>query len=63
MYSFITAVDLLKLCKKHKVGIADITIRYEMEYSRRHRAKVMARMRKIKNVMKEAIKEGINNPD
>lgn len=62
MYSFVTAVDLLKLCKQHVAGIADITIRYEMEYSHRHRAEVMARMRKVKNVMKEAIFEGINRP-
>ncbi|MBU0668179.1 L-serine ammonia-lyase, iron-sulfur-dependent, subunit alpha, partial [Patescibacteria group bacterium] len=62
MYSFSTAKDLLKLCKTHDTGIADIAIRYEMEYSQRHRAETIARMRKIKNVMKDAINEGINNP-
>lgn len=62
MYSFKTTEELLKLCKKHEATIAEITIRYEMEHSKRHRAEVMKKMRKTMHVMRDAVQEAIKNP-
>lgn len=62
MYSFKTTEELLKLCKKHEASIAEITIRYEMEHSKRHRAEVMKKMRKTMHVMRDAVQEAIKNP-
>lgn len=62
MYSFSTAKDLLKHCKKHETKISDITIRYEMEHSQRHRAEVLRKMRKTVKIMQEAVQEAIKNP-
>lgn len=62
MYEFKTTEELLKLCKKHKVSIAEITIRYEMEHSHRHRAEILGKMRKTMKVMREAVKDAIKHP-
>lgn len=62
MYAFKTTEELLKLCKKHKTKVSDITIRYEMEHSQRHRAEVMKKMRKTMHVMRDAVQEAIKKP-
>ena len=62
-YTFTSAEQLLKLCKKHKVSIGEIAIRYEMEYSSHSRSEVMARMKKVFNVMQDAVKKAINKPE
>lgn len=62
MYQFRTTADLLKLCKKHDASMAEITIRYEMEHSSKHRADVLKKMRKTMKTMKEAVQEAIKNP-
>ncbi|MEZ4086799.1 MAG: L-serine ammonia-lyase, iron-sulfur-dependent, subunit alpha [Candidatus Gracilibacteria bacterium] len=62
MYQFRTTNDLLKLCKKHNVSMAEIAIRYEMEHSNKHRAEVLKKMRKTMKTMKEAVHEAIKNP-
>ncbi|HMR01333.1 MAG TPA: L-serine ammonia-lyase, iron-sulfur-dependent, subunit alpha, partial [Candidatus Gracilibacteria bacterium] len=62
MYHFRTTNDLLKLCKKHNVSMAEIAIRYEMEHSNKHRAEVLKKMRKTMKTMKEAVHEAIKNP-
>lgn len=63
MYSFTTAKDLQKLCKEKRAKISGIAIRYEMEFENRKRADIIAKMRKIKNTMKEAVKKGIEEPE
>lgn len=56
MYEFKTAKDLLKICKKHDQRISEITVRYEIEYSKKARAEVLLKMRKNKAIMREAVK-------
>jgi len=59
MYSFKTSQELLRLCKKHQKSISEITIRYEIEYSQKKRSEILAKMRKIKMTLREAIKAGL----
>jgi len=59
MYSFVTTKNLLSLCKKYNTKIADITVRFEMEHSVKTRTEILTKMRKVKNIMKEAVKESI----
>lgn len=63
MYSFSTAQQLLDLCNKHKLKISEVALRYEVEFSKHKKAEVLARMRKTKNVMKEAVRTAITNPE
>lgn len=63
MYSFSTAKQLIALCRKHKMPISEIAIRYEMEFAKKNRAEVMARMEKVKDVMVEATQKAIENPE
>lgn len=63
MYTFTTSKELLALCKKHKAPISEIVIRYEVAFSKRDRKEVIARMKKTKDVMLEAIKKGISKPE
>lgn len=62
MYNFVTAEELLKLCRKHETKISDITIRYEIEHSARHRSEVLKKMRKTMEVMRDAVQEAIKHP-
>jgi L-serine dehydratase len=55
MYEYNTAAELLALCKKHRVKISEIAIRYEMEHSSKHRREVLLKMRRVKSVMKNAV--------
>lgn len=59
---FKTAADILKLCKKHKISISEMVIRYEMEVAESTRKEVMDKMRKVASVMHEAIQGGIHKP-
>jgi len=63
MYEFTCAAELVKLCKKHRRNLAEMVIMYEMEFSQRERKDVMARMKKVKNVMKEAVRKGLEKPE
>lgn len=60
MYEYKTASELQKLCKKHNKKIAEIAIRFEMEFESKHRNDVLKKMRKVKNTMKEAVRKSIN---
>lgn len=53
----------MALCKKKRVSISEIAIRYEMEYAKKTKAEVLAKMKKTKNVMIEAIRKGISRPE
>jgi L-serine dehydratase len=61
MYTFKTAKELTNLCKKHKVNIAEIAIRYETEYEQKERSEILVKMRRNKKVMREAVRQGIKN--
>ncbi len=63
MYSFTNAKELIELSKKHRLPVSEIVIRYEMEYSKKTRAEVLARMKKTLDVMREAIKKAIEKPE
>lgn len=63
MYIFSTAQQLLALCKKHKISISEAAIRYEMEFGKKKREEVFEKMRKVKNVMMDAVKKGIKRPE
>jgi len=63
MYEFTNAEQLLELCAKHNEPISEIVIRYEMEFSQKPREEVIAKMRKTKDVMKEAVTKAIENPE
>lgn len=63
MYSFSTTQQLLKLCLKNKIKISEVALRYEMAFTKKKKTEVIAKMRKVKNVMKEAVRHAINNPE
>lgn len=63
MFTFTSAAELLALCKKHRMPISEVAIRYEMEFAKKTRDEVIAKMRKTKNVMLEAVKKGIKDPE
>lgn len=60
MYEYKTADQLRKLCKKHHHAIAEIAVLYEMEYSAMKRSEVLAKMRRVKNIMKDAVKKSLS---
>ena len=59
---FKNAQQLLALCKKHKKPLSEIVIRYEMEITGSTRGEVMKKMKKVSDVMKEAINGGMYAP-
>lgn len=61
-FLFTKAEQVLALCKKNKMRISDIAIRYEMEISQRTEKEVWEKMQKVANIMREAIQNGIKNP-
>ena len=61
-YMFKNASGILKLCKKHRLPISEIVIRYEMEIAQSTHKEVMDKMRKVASVMQEAIAGGIHTP-
>lgn len=61
MFTFTSGVELLQLCKKHQLPISEVAIRYEMGFSKKTHAEIVAKMRKTKNVMLEAIKKSIRD--
>lgn len=62
-HTFCSAVELLKLCKKYKTSISEITIKYEIEYSGKKREEVLSKMKKTKEVMWEAIQKSVKKPE
>jgi L-serine dehydratase len=62
-YAFTNSEELLALCKKHKAPISEIVILYEMEYSKDGRKEVLAKMKKTRDVMEEAIGKAIEKPE
>lgn len=62
-YSFQTAAELLKLCKKYRKPISEIAVRYEMEKSRHGRDKVLYQMSEVHRIMKEAIEKGVSTSE
>lgn len=63
MYLFSNSRQLLALCKKNRVSISEIAIRYEMEYAKKTKAEVLAKMKKTRDVMIEAIRKSISRPE
>ena len=63
MYEFTTAHELINLCKKKRKALSEIVILYEMEFSKRERTVIIGKMRKTKNVMKDAVKRAIEKPE
>jgi L-serine dehydratase len=61
-FLFKNAAELLALCEKHNMRISDIAVKYEMEISEKTEEQVWEKMKKVASVMKEAIKNGIENP-
>ncbi|MBT4916828.1 L-serine ammonia-lyase, iron-sulfur-dependent, subunit alpha [Candidatus Peregrinibacteria bacterium] len=60
-YEFDTADQLLKLCKKHKCSISEIAKRYEAERSGKAISTVRSGMKRARDVMYEAVKEGVKS--
>lgn len=63
MYIFTNGKQLLNLCKKYKTSISEIVIRYEVEFSKKEKQEVIAKMKKTYDVMAEAVKKAIKNPE
>lgn len=63
MYNFTSGQELLHLCKKYKISISEVVIRYEMSFSNKTREEVLAKMKKAKDVMCEAVKKAIQKPE
>lgn len=61
-FIFKNSEQLLALCKKHKMKISDVAVRYEMEISEKTEEEIWNKMRKVATIMKEAIHNGIENP-
>ena len=61
-FIFKNSEQILALCRKNKMRISDIAVRYEMEISQKTEKEIWDKMRKIGSIMKEAIKNGIENP-
>lgn len=62
-YIFKNAVELLALCKKFKKPISEITMKYEQEFRKKQRRDVLEQMRRVKEVMQEAIQKGIKSKE
>lgn len=63
MYTFSSAKHLLELCKKFKAPISEVAIRYEVGFSGHTRAEVIAKMKKTKDVMHDAVKKAVSKPE
>lgn len=63
MYTFSNTKELLALCKKHKSSISEITMRYEMELSKKSKDEVITKMKKVKDVMADAIHKGLKTDE
>lgn len=59
LYAFNTAADLLNLCHKHKLSIAEIAKHYESERSGKNIPAIRNKMKQTRNAMYEAVKKGI----
>lgn len=59
LYAFHTATDILSLCNKHKLSIAEITKRYEAERSGKNIPAIRNKMKQTRDAMHEAVKKGI----
>ncbi len=62
-YEFHTTAELLKLCHKHKLSIAEITKLYESERSGKKISAIRNKMKQTRNVMYEAVKKGIHSTE
>ncbi|MBD3330693.1 L-serine ammonia-lyase, iron-sulfur-dependent, subunit alpha [Candidatus Peregrinibacteria bacterium] len=60
-YEFTTAADIKKLCSKHKIKISELAKRYESERAGVSHVVVRNRMKKTRDVIWEAIENGIGN--
>jgi len=58
-FGFKNSADLLTLCKSHNTTISDIAIKREMELDGKSRPQVRTQMKKVRDVMEDAIKQGI----
>ena len=58
-YDFSTAEQLLALCAEYKTTIGEIMLRREIHRSRMPRAAVIAEMQKNLEVMRESVREGL----
>ncbi len=58
-YDFSTGEDLVALCREYNLPISEIMIRREIERSRLEREVILAEMHKNLNVMRESVREGI----
>lgn len=59
LYEFHTASDMLNLCQRYKLSIAEIAKRYEAERSGKSIPAIRNKMKQTRNVMYEAVKKGI----
>ncbi len=62
-YHFKTAEEVLKLCKKHRISISEVTKRYEAERSGKSASSVREKMKRTRDVMYEAVKKGVRSSE
>ncbi|MBI5411713.1 L-serine ammonia-lyase, iron-sulfur-dependent, subunit alpha [Candidatus Peregrinibacteria bacterium] len=60
-YQFKNCAELVTLCKQHKLPISQIAARREMELFKKSRANVRNSMKRVRNVMREAIRKGVRS--
>ncbi|PIZ72159.1 L-serine ammonia-lyase, iron-sulfur-dependent, subunit alpha [Candidatus Peregrinibacteria bacterium CG_4_10_14_0_2_um_filter_43_11] len=60
-YQFKNCTELLKLCKQYKLSISQVAIRREMECYKKSRAQVRNQMKKVREIMWNAILLGIRS--
>lgn len=60
-YDFSTAAELIKLAKKYKMPISEVAKQYEVERSDKAVSTIRNKMKKTRDVMYAAVKEGIKS--
>jgi L-serine dehydratase len=58
-YSFSTATELLALCKQHKLPISEVAKHFEAERSGKPLPSVRYKMKKTRDIMRDAIDKGV----
>src|SRR3989338_3675376 len=60
-YQFKNCAELLELCKKYRAPISQIAMRREMELYQKSKPQVRNQMKRVRDVMEEAIAVGIKS--
>ncbi len=63
IYEFHSAEEVLNLCKKHRISIAELAKRYESERANKSTSSVRNKMKQTRDYMYEAVKNGVKTSE